>query len=209
MADTLGNLKSRILRETEREGEPFDTGAKDAIISAIPYIQAKFYNLQTGSSSITVLSGETAANLPADMASLVHASFNFNDTIYNQSNGFLQTNFVSLQNMFQNTSNSSIPLFYAVFGTQFFIYPSVTQDTTFDLYYYRKDANYPAVDSDNSVWFSDETIDAVRYKALEIFYRDILQSPEFAAVNKAAFDDWANNLTIRNNQQQQYLKLSI
>jgi hypothetical protein len=199
-----------MLLEFEKEGSDFDTGVKNAIVSAIKHLESKFYFLFNNVSTVTISSGSNATNLPADFKSLASISYVSNSTTtVTKRSGFRAMPFGEMINLFENGTDTGLPQAYSIWGDQLYVFPYVAEDTVFTLYYYTKDIFYPSNDNDSSLWFNDETIDAVRYKASEIFVRDTLQTPELAPAYQAAFNDWANNLTIKNNQQQQLNVLSI
>lgn len=209
MAVTLGNLTDRILRETNMSGAEFTLGVKEAIVTAIKFMEMDFIWLFYKIGTITVLAGGNATSLPDDLAKLIDAKYPIGSVIYGADQGFVGIPYPDLNALFNNTTSSGYPLKYAVYGTQFYIYPYTDTDITFTLSYNYKDSFYPETDNDISIWFNDETVDAVRYKAKEVFYRDTLQSEIEAAPFRGAFKEWEQNMVIKNNNRQLINIISI
>lgn len=210
MAETLGTLVARILFESNREGEVFEQGAKNAIVSAIIYMESKFPWLFYKKGIVTIPAGQEAIDLPDDLARLIDAKYNIGTVLYGARQGFIGIPYIDLNSYYNNTQSSGYPSVYSVFGNQLYVYPITNTDLDITLSYNYKDSFYPTAEDDSSIWFADETIDCVRYKALEIFYRDTLQATlETIATYASASDDFQRNLIARNNQKQVLNKLSI
>ena len=72
-----------------------------------------------------------------------------------------------------------------------------------------KDQTILATIRTKGVWFNDQTIDVVRNKALEVFYRDTLQSPEIANSYVPIYQDYSAALSAKNNKRQVFNILSV
>jgi len=199
MAVTFGTLIERMLYETNKSANDFETGIKNAIVSALIYMESNHPWLLSKAGDVIISEGTRATDLPDDLNTLITAQYNIGTVINGDRQGFLQLSFNELINLFNNTSESGYPTRYAVFGDQLYVYPYTNTDTTVTLYYNYTDTTYPAVDSDTSVWFDDKLVDGVRYKALEIFYRDTLQTPELGNVYTAITRNFEDTLKKRNN----------
>lgn len=209
MVTTFGELQQRILYETNKTAQDFSYGVKNAIRTAIIYFEAQHPWLFSKSAVITVSADTNYANLPVDFNQINNVLFNINGVTYNQSNGFVQITYSDLLNLLGGVSNVGLPLKYAIWNEQLFIYPVTESDQDFTVYYYYKDSSLPSNDNDISIWFNDETIDALRNKALEIFYRDTLQSAEIADTYVPIYQDYIRNLQTRNNRKAMFNRLSI
>lgn len=201
MTITLGTLKTQILNETQRDSSEFGSYVQSAILSSIKFMEAEHpYVFQKGG-TLTISSGSNTASLPSDLNQLIYASYTVGPSIYNASVGFNAVNFSDLLSFFSSTSETGNPLKYSMFGGLFYVYPYTQSDITFTLYYYYTDSSYPQTDSDTSVWFDDHTVDCVRAKATEEFYRYTLQTPEKADQYLTSFATYLNNLRARNVRQ--------
>jgi hypothetical protein len=209
MAVTLGALADRIQIETNQDGTEFRDGIKRAIVTAIKFMEAKFVWLFYKTSTVTILAGGNAVDLPDDFARLVDVKFAIGTVLYGKNQGFIGVPFPDLNGYFSNTDTTGIPLKYSIYGNQLYIYPLTDSDIDFTVNYNYKDSFYPADDADSSIWFNDETVDCVRYKAEEIFYRDMLQSLEMSLPYQAAFKEWEANLIEKNTNRQIFNELSI
>lgn len=209
MAETLGSLKTRILYETNKSGADFDYGVKNAIVSAIKYMEQKHPWVFSKAAIITILSGNNYVNLPDDFNRLLDAKYSIGTSIYGTRQGFTSMPYDDLNAMITNTGEAGYPTKYSIYGSQFFVYPFTNSDTDITIHYNYKDTFYPDSDEDTSVWFDSQTIDAVRNKALEIFYRDTLESPEIANSYLPIFQDYSDTLSRKNNKRLVYNVLSI
>lgn len=209
MTVTIATLADQILSEINREGDDYFQAAKRAIVTAIKYMEVEFPHYFEKTGTITILSGEKAVDLPADFARLVDAKASASGVYYGAIQGFLQIPYPDLNNYYNTTSQSGLPLKYSLFGGQFVVFPYTASDTDILLSYNYKDAFYPSADGDTSIWFNDETIDPVRYKALEVISRDFLRSPDSTAVYAQAFADFVDMLIRKSNQQSINNLLSI
>lgn len=209
MAITLGNLKTRILYETNKSGDEFDYGVNNAIVTAIKYMEQIHPWVFSKSASLTILATTNAVNLPGDFNRLLDAKYFIGNCSYGSRAGFNSIPYDELFNLFSNTAESGYPTKYAIYGNQLYVYPVTNSDTPILINYNYKDEFYPETDSDSSVWFDDQTVDCVRNKALEIFYRDTLQSPEIANSYIPIFQDYSNTLIRKNNKRSVFNLLSI
>lgn len=209
MVTTLGQLKTRILYETNKTSQDFEQGVQNAIVSAIIYMESEHPWLFTKTSTVTVGANTNATSLPDDLNQLISATFNLDGANYTERTGFVWVPYDELITYFGNTGDTGIPLKYSNFQELFYIYPITASDQDFTLIYHYKDEFYPNNDSDISIWFNDQTIDLVRTKALEIFYRDTLQSSEIADTYVPVYQDYVRNLQIKNNKRNVFNRLSI
>jgi hypothetical protein len=213
MAVTLGDLSTQILYETNKSGQEFNYGVTNAIITAIKYMEQKHPWVFSKTAIITIVATSTAVsnavNLPADFNRLLDAKYAIGNCLYGTRQGFVSIPYDELNSLITNTAQTGYPLKYAIYGDQFYVYPFTNTNIDFTINYNYKDAIYPAVPSDTSVWFNDQTIDAVRNKALEVFYRDTLESPEIANSYVPIFQDYSDNLSRKNNKRSVYNLLSI
>lgn len=209
MAATLGDLKTRILYETNKSGADFDYGVTNAIVTAIKYMEQLHPWVFSKTAIITILATTNAIDLPEDFNRLLDAKYSIGSCIYGSRQGFVSIPYDELFNLMTSTAQTGYPLKYAIYGQQFIVYPITSSDTPITINYNYKDSTYPAVNSDTSVWFNDQTIDAVRNKALEIFYRDTLESPEIANSYVPIFQDYSAVLKSKNNKRMVFNLLSI
>lgn len=209
MVTTFGELQQRILYETNKTAQDFSYGVQNAIRTAIIYLEAQHPWLFTKTAVVTVLADTNATNLPSDFNQIANVVYYRYGDMYNQANGFVQMSYSDLQNLYGGTSNGGLPLKFAIWGEQLHIYPITLSDQEFVITYYYKDENLPQNDNDISIWFNDETIDALRNKALEIFYRDTLQSAEIADTYVQIYLDYIRNLQTRNNRKAMFNRISV
>jgi hypothetical protein len=219
MAVTLGALKTRILYETNNTSADFDTGVTNAIITAIKFMEMTHPWVFTKTGVITILEGKNSVSLPADFNQLLDAKYTIpNDPItnpggspvlYGTRQGFTIMSFADLNSKIWSTAEAGYPCRYAVYGAVLYVYPYVSANVPITIDYNYKDAFYPATDNDTSVWFDDQTVDVVRNKALEIFYRDTLQSPEISNSYVPVFENYSNALKSKNNKRLIYNTLSV
>jgi len=213
MAITFGNLATQILEDTNRDGSTllngaasntYETAVKRAIITAIKYMENSLYWAFKSSAQVTITKGTKSIPLPADFLGLITVQFEVSSGLYSLREGFLNIPFEDLIALYNNKGEQGIPAKYAIFNNVLYVYPLVSADTTFTVYYYQKDTFYPVNDDDRSIWFSDETVDAVRLKAMERFYHDTLQAPEIAQTYALSALDFEKDLMRKNNTRQNY-----
>jgi hypothetical protein len=209
MAGNLLDLRTRILYETNKSGSDFTYGANNAIVTAIIHMEQKHPWVFAKTGQIIIPANTNVGSLPADFNQLLDAQFINGTGLWGSRQGFTIMSYDDLFNLFRNTNEEGFPRKYAVYGDQLYVYPYTNTAITININYNFTDAFYPANDTDTSVWFNNETIDAVRNKALEIFYRDTLQSPEIADTYVPIFMDYSNNLSRKNNKRLVFNKLSI
>lgn len=215
MAATLGDLKTRILYETNKNGSDFDYGVTNAIVTAIKYMEMEHPWVFSKGATITILTGTNSVALPADFNQLLDAKYSIPNTatgitiLYGAMQGFTSMTYPDLNAMIWSTGETGFPTRYAVWGNQFFVYPYTNTAVPITINYNYKDSFYPAVNNDESVWFNDQTIDVVRNKALEVFYRDTLQSPEIANSYVPIYQDYSAALSAKNNKRQVFNILSV
>lgn len=221
---TFGELTARILTDTNRGGSDLEdpnTGLplypaaiQRAILSAIYLVEPDWYWLFEAMVPLTVPQGDNSVALPANFNKLIRAQAVYNENFYGPRQRFLNVTFNELLSFFTNASQTGIPVNYALDLTNLYIYPYVPEDTVFNLYYYYKDTNYPVVDGQlgntgTSIWFGTDTVDMVRYKAMEMFYRDTLQAPDMAQAYMSAYMEQVANLARKNATRQSYNLLSF
>lgn len=219
MAVNFGELIQWILDDTNRDASTllnggvsistYKTAVGRAIVTAIKYMESSLYWAFKKSSVITILNQQNSTPLPADFSSMVTVQFNIGSTLYSLRQGFVDRTFPDLLSYYNNNAEQGTPKGFAIFNDTFYVYPLTSGDTVFTIFYYQKDEFYPAIDTDTSIWFSDETVDLVRMKAMERFYHDTLQSPEIANTYSLAVVDFEKNLMRKNNLRQNYNTLSI
>ncbi len=218
MAVNFGQLTQQILDDTNRDGttllnssttSTYTTAVNNAIVTAIKYLESSLYWAYKTSTSVTINQFLNSINLPADFSSIITIQFNISNGLYSLRQGFLNITFEDLIALYENTAETGIPRKYALFNDVLYVYPTCGADTTFTIWYYQKDVFYPAVPSDTSIWFGDETVDLVRVKAMEYFYHDTLQAPEIANTFAMEFADFEKNMMRKNNQRQNYNIMSI
>lgn len=220
MAITFGDLAQQILQDANRDpstllngavsgGATYKTAVQRAIVSAIKYMESSLYWAFRKNAVITVLDQTNSVSLPADFESMITVQFNIGNTLYSLRQGFTNSTFEDLLSYYSNSAEQGIPRKYAIFNNTFYIFPLASGDTDFTIYYYQKDIFYPSNDNDVSLWFSDETVDVVRLKAMERFYHDTLQSYEIAQTYSMAVADFEKNLLRKNNLRQNYNIMSV
>lgn len=218
MAVNFGQLIQQILDDTNRDASTllngsgtstYKTAVGRAIVTAIKYMESNLYWAFRKNAVVTILDQTDSISLPPDFSSLITIQFSIGNTLYSLREGFTNVTFEDLLSYYNNSAEQGIPRKYAVFNNTLYVYPLASGDTPFTIYYYEKDEFYPAVDEDTSIWFSDETVDLVRMKAMERFYHDTLQSSEIANTYALAVVDFEKNLMRKNNLRQNYNTLSI
>jgi outer membrane protein assembly factor BamB len=217
MAVNFGELIQQILDDTNRDASTllnggvatYKTAVGRAIVTAIKYMESSLYWAFKTSSVVTILDTQFSTPLPADFNSMVTVQFNIGNVLYSLREGFTDVTFPNLIAFYNNNAQQGIPNKYSIYDNTLYIFPLASGDTDFTLYYYQKDIFYPVVDSDTSIWFSDETVDLVRMKAMERFYHDTLQSSEIATTYSLAVIDFEKNLMRKNNLRQNFNTLSI
>jgi hypothetical protein len=218
MAVNFGQLIQQILDDTNRDASTllngsgtstYKTAVGRAIVTAIKYMESSLYWAFKTSSVVTILDREYSVDLPADFSSMVTVQFSIGNVLYSLREGFTNVTFPELLAFYNNNAQQGIPNKYAIYDSRLYVFPLVSGDTPFTIYYYQKDVFYPAVDEDTSIWFNDETVDLVRMKAMERFYHDTLQSPHLASPYSAAVNDFERNLMRKNNLRQNFNTLSI
>lgn len=198
MAGNLGDLVTRILQETNRD-VTYQQAVKNAIITAIKFMERNLPRIFQTQTTLTLPQGSNVVALPSDFNSLIFLRYNFGGTWYDLSQGFAGVDLATLLNYFGSVGTTGYPKKYAIFGNNIYIYPTGYSDVDLEMFYYYKDANYPVNDSDVSIWFNDDTIDALRYKARSVFISDTLQTPELATADDQRFEEFRRNLIMRNN----------
>ena len=217
MAVNFGELIQQILDDTNRDASTllnggvatYKTAVGRAIVTAIKYMESSLYWAFKTSSMVTILDTQFSTPLPADFSSMVTVQFSIGNVLYSLREGFTDVTFPDLIAFYNNNAQQGIPNKYSIYDNTLYIFPLASGDTDFTLYYYQKDVFYPVVDSDTSIWFSDETVDLVRMKAMERFYHDTLQSSEIATTYSLAVIDFEKNLMRKNNLRQNFNTLSI
>ncbi len=209
MTVTLGDLTNEILAITNRDSANYTTFVQNSIVTAINYMQSEHPYAYEKISTITITDGNNAAILPADFSSLIYAEYSLDGTIYNSRTGFLNVSYPVLLSYYTSLNNVGIPTKYAIYGGSFYVYPYTNGDTTFTLSYYYTDTFTPAVPTDTSIWFGYLTLDCIRSKAIENFYRYALQTPDVAEAYATDFNRFLQNLRQSNNAQIYNMQLSI
>src|SRR4249920_1630753 len=207
MAVNFGELIQQILDDTNRDASTllnggvatYKTAVGRAIVTAIKYMESSLYWAFKTSSMVTILDTQFSTPLPADFSSMVTVQFSIGNVLYSLREGFTDVTFPDLIAFYNNNAQQGIPNKYSIYDNTLYIFPLASGDTDFTLYYYQNDVFYPVVDSDTSIWFSDETVDLVRMKAMERFYHDTLQSSEIATTYSLAVIDFEKNLMRKNN----------
>ncbi len=196
---TLGELQQRILYETNRDINTYGLGVNNAILSAIKYLEFNHPWLFQKQTSFTIPQYDNSAVLPSDFSSVIALNYIQGTQVYGLREGFQGITYAELSDYYNLTNQIGQPMKWALYNQNVYIYPKAQSDIVFNLIYNYKDATYPTNPTDTSIWFSYDTIDMCRYKALEIFYRDTLQAPEIAQRYYAAYADFQKNLITRNN----------
>lgn len=209
MTITLGDLKTQIQAITARISSAYADFAQQAILSAIKYMETEHPYVLQKSGTVTVLKNTNSIPLPADLNQLIYAQYNIGGVIYNSPIGFSQCTYPQLLNLYSTTTQVGNPTQYAVFSNSLYIFPMSTSDVEYTLTYYYTDSSYPQTDSDTSVWFNDATLDCVRTKAIEWFYRFPLEAPQLADTYMLSFQDFLRNLRMKNNTKRYFNRLSI
>ena len=209
MAVTLGQLKTRILFDTNRDAGTYGAAVQAAIVTAISYMQNKYFWKFKKSGQVIIPDRKNSVQLPEDYQNMLTVQFTIGNTLYSLNQSFLNKSFEDLIALFDTTAQVGTPQCYAIFNNVLYVYPLVPGDTTFNIYYCFKDAFLPDNDADTSIWFDSDTVDLIRIKAMELFYQDTLQSPESAAPFSMSFKEFEKNLAQNNNNKQQYNMLSV
>lgn len=209
MTITLGDLKTQIQAITSRVSSDFADFAQLGILSAIKYMETEHPYVLQKSGTVTVLANTNSIPLPDDLNQLIYVQYNIGGVVYNVPVGFQGMTYPELLNLFSTTTQVGNPTAYAVFNESLYIFPFSTNDFTYTLSYYYTDATYPSSDSDTSVWFNDATLDCVRTKAIEWFYRFPLESPQLADTYLVTFNDYLRNLRMKSNTKRYNNRLSI
>jgi hypothetical protein len=219
MAGTLGDLKTRILYETNKSGADFDFGVTNAIVTAIIYMEQNHPWMFVKQAFFTIDAGTNFFTFPDDFNELIDAKYAVvsppfpaplsSYVYYGVRQGFTAIPFDDLNSLFNNGAENGLPTKYATLGNLFYVYPLAASDTPVLITYRYKDAVYPEANNEVSIWFNDQTIDALRNKALEIFYRDTLQSPDLANSYIPIVEDYINTIKRKNSSKTVYNILSI
>jgi hypothetical protein len=219
VAGTLGDLKTRILYETNKSGADFDYGVTNAIVSAIIYMEQHHPWMFVKQAFFTIDAGTNFFTFPADFNELIDAKYAIvsppfpaplsSYVYYGVRQGFTPLPYDDLNSLFTNGGQTGYPTQYATLGNIFYVYPITSSDTPVLITYHYKDEVYPEANNEVSIWFGDQTIDALRNKALEIFYRDTLQSPEIANTYVAIYQDYIDTIKRKNSSKTIYNILSI
>jgi hypothetical protein len=212
---TLNQLQKRILTEANRSVATYGTQVNNAIVTAIKYMEFNhpwLFQKQTDLGSFVVPAGLNEVALPDDFNSVIAVRYLIGNLLYGEREGFLGITYAELSDYYNLVNMTGQPMRWAIFNASLFIYPNVPADTTFKLIYYYKDKLYPAPNPINiddpeiwlnptSIWFQYDTVDAIRYLALSIFYSDTLQAPEIGETYMKIFKEWQKNLVMRNNHR--------
>lgn len=209
MAENFGQVKQWILYQTNKDGSDFDYGVSSAIQSAIIFMESNYNWLFQTTTQLTIAAGQNATNLPEDFAQLIDLQYYIGNVLYGSRSGFVQIPFIDLNALVNSTAESGYPQKYALFNDQVYVYPATSSSTNLLIHYQYKDEFYPTNNSDASIWFGDQTIDCIRFKALELFYRTTLQSPDVADKYFNTFTIFENALVAKNNNRSVNQLLSI
>lgn len=209
MTITLGTFKAEVQAITARTSTEYADFAQAAILQAIKYMETEQpYSLQkTG--NITLLANTASIPLPDDLNQLIYVQYNIGGVIYNTPIGFQEVTYPVLLSLFSTTTQTGNPSKFAIYNESLYVYPMCASDIEYTLTYYYTDAIYPQTDNNTSVWFGDVTLDCVRAKAIEWFYRYPLEAPELADSYRASFEDYLRNLRSKNNTKRYSNRLSI
>lgn len=200
-------MTDRILRETARDVS-METGAQDAIVTAIKELEREQYWLFEKETNLDLLDGTDNTALPADFAEMANLRLLVNDTYRTQTFGFTPVTSYELFNYVRQYS-AGVPYIWSIFANKIYVYPVASGDYTLNMHYYYKDVVYPSNYGDTSIWLGDLTEDLTRYKALANFYRDSLQAEEKSMYYDQKANTSIGNMRIRNNQRLQINRLSI
>lgn len=204
----LLQLSNRILRESNRDSSQFQNDVVNSIVSAIIEIEDLKLWVNEKEIVLNTVPNQSYVLLPADFRSVQLLRLNIGGVYYTQTNGFEGIPYERMMNDYLSVDTIGQPSLYALYGNKIYFFP--TPANVYELYlsYQYGDAVYPSNLTDTSVFFQPKTMDLVRLKALEIFYRDILQDDESSARSNMAFQNKLNTL-YRQNQRTERLILEI
>ncbi len=210
-AVTFADLKTRILKEADVESTSgqslYFEAIGNAIISAIRYYEGTRFWFIENTQNVTILNTQTFIALPTDFKSLIQLRLKVGNCWLTHGSGFEIVSYERLKELFTNATASGQPQNCAIFKNAVFVDRAVDQNYTIEVTYCRGDTTYPSSDGSTSVWF-DDGVELIRYKALEIFYRDKKQDENKAQFYKAAADDFEDKLKQRSNTRQQRYRLA-
>lgn len=205
MAVTFSELKTRIIKEagdntTSGQAAYFEL-IGNAIVSAIKFYESSKLWFLEERDTLTLTSGLDYTALPDDFRAAIELRVKVNGSWRGYNQGFSAISYQELIDQNINTTNTGCPSKYAFFADSIYFDRVADQNYDIDISYIKGDVTYPESDSDISVWF-DEGEDLIRYKALEMFYRDSRDAEEKAAYYKQAASDTYINLVERHMVRQ-------
>jgi len=136
MAVTMGQLTAQILTDTNRDSTALDPNTQPmlplypaaiqrAILTAIKYMESRYYWMFRKMALITIPSGLNVTELPADLINIDYVQYNWNGQIYSPKNKFIPVSFQDLQNLFYSTGQVGQPTRWAIWTNLFYVYPYV------------------------------------------------------------------------------------
>lgn len=210
-AVTFADLKTRILKEADAESTSgqslYFEAIGNAIISAIRYYEGTRFWFLEKTANITILNTQTLIALPTDFKSLIQLRLRVGNEWLTDRNGFELVSYDRLKELATDATATGQPRYCALYSNAVVVDRAVDKNYTIEVTYCRGDVNYPSADGSTSIWF-DDGVELIRYKALEIFYRDKKQAEDKAQFYKVAADDFENKLKQRSNTRQQRYRLA-
>ena len=209
MAVNFGQLKTRIASDVNRSATQFDTELGNAIVSAIVFLEQEnlFFNQKT--STLTLASGDSSVSLPTDFKAMITLQALVGTNYIGEKENFKGTTFNTLWADNILTSNTGSPNQWAIFAGGLYFDRPADQDYTLRIAYNYGDATYPSSPADTSVWFQDVCVDAVRYKAEALFWRDTLHDLAKANEYETMTAATVNRLYGRNTTQYYRRSLNV
>jgi hypothetical protein len=166
-------------------------------------------NAVGGGNAVVIAGSANIIPLPDDFSSVIAFNYIWGYQVFGLREGFQGVTYAELSDYYNLITQTGQPMKWAILNNNIYIYPSISlaqipnnppiNQPIFNLIYNYKDVVYPSAPNDVSIWFGNNTVDMCRYKALEVFYRDTLQSPEIGMQYASAFNDFQKNLITRNN----------
>jgi hypothetical protein len=185
VAYTIAQTKERIKRDLVIPNSDWDASIVDAIHTTLNMLAGKKYWFLEASETLTVLSGTSTANLPADFGAVNQFTLINGTTRATDLHGFdFYSDFSRFQEDWRTdaTVPAGTPVACAIRGNVLHVSHAVASATLIECMYFKKDASLPLAESATSVW-GEEGFDVLRSLATQVFKRECMQFDETQADN--------------------------
>lgn len=170
---TLSTMRDQIKLELLVNGTALNSSVDNAIRSALRLMRGKRFWFLEATTSIALLTGNSATALPTDFAAAGTFSIVNGSAVMQDGAGYDYLTYDDLQRkwLYVNPLPNGLPNACAVLNGMLYNSHVANQDYAIRVNYFKKDATLPMADIDTSIWF-DDGYDVIRAYARKIFKQE-------------------------------------